>query len=315
MSFHHVSVMLNEAVEAIFTDKDGTYIDCTLGGGGHTAKLAGLLGERGRIIGIDQDAAAVEAGAERLKDVRCRVDIVRANFAELEDVLNEQRVDNVAGILFDLGVSSPQIDTAARGFSYMQDARLDMRMDERRPVSAYDLVNTASEEELAQMFFRYGEERHARRIAAQIVRQRAVGAVVTTRELVEIIERAVPVKLRGKGRGHVAKRVFQALRIAVNNELNILPPAITAAVRHLKPGGRLAVITFHSLEDATVKHTLKELATGCVCPPDIPLCVCGHKAQIKIMGKVVLPTTEEIAANPRAKSAKLRVAEKLCFAD
>lgn len=311
MAFHHVSVMLNETIDAIYTDKDGTYIDCTLGGGGHAAKLAERLGKRGRIIGIDQDAAAVAAGAARLRNAGCRVDIVRANFAELSTVLDEQHAADVTGILFDLGVSSPQIDTAARGFSYMQDARLDMRMDERRKISAYELINTATEEELTQMFFRYGEERHARRIAARIVGQRADAPIVTTGELVEIIERAVPVKLRGKGRGHVAKRVFQALRIAVNDELNILPTAIKTAVQCLKPGGRVAVITFHSLEDAAVKHTLKELATGCVCPPDLPLCVCGHKAQIKLAGRAILPTAEEIAANPRAKSAKLRVAEKL----
>ena len=311
MSFHHVSVMPEETIAALLTDKNGTYVDCTLGGAGHAKILADSLTEQGRLVGIDQDAAAIEAGAARLKNTRCRVDIVRANFAELGTVLKNLQINEVTGVLFDLGISSPQIDNAERGFSYMQNARLDMRMDTRREVSAYELVNNLSAAELTQIFFRYGEERHAKRIADFIVKRREKAPLVTTGELVETIEAAVPLKFRRQKHGHVAKRVFQALRIAVNDELNIIPAAIQTAVNHLAPGGRLAVITFHSLEDAAVKHTLKDLSTGCICPPDIPVCVCHHKAQIKIIGKALCPTREEILANPRAKSAKLRVAEKL----
>lgn len=311
MEFHHVSVLLEETIAGLLTNKSGTYVDCTLGGAGHSHRIAEQLTEEGRLIGIDQDAAAIATAKERLADVRCRVDIVHDNFRNLSSILERVDADKIDGILFDLGVSSYQIDTAERGFSYMHDAPLDMRMDREAPLSAYEVVNEYEEAELARIFKEYGEERWAKRIASFIVKERQLKPVATTGELVEIIKKAVPAAVRKAAGGHPAKRVFQAIRIEVNDELGILAETFKTAVAHLKPGGRIAVITFHSLEDRITKKTLKEMASGCICPPHLPVCVCHHQPEIKIIGKPIAATEAELADNSRAKSAKLRIAEKL----
>lgn len=309
--FHHVSVMLEEAVQGLVTNPAGTYVDCTLGGAGHSHRIAELLSPEGRIIGIDQDEAAMEAAAECLKGVSCRVDLVHDNFCHLEDILTVQNVWKVDGVLFDLGVSSHQIDTANRGFSYMQDAPLDMRMDERKSLSAEDVVNGYAEKELDRIFREYGEERWSKRIAAFIVEARKERPLKTTGELVDVICRAVPKAVRRAAGGHPAKRVFQAIRIEVNDELGILEKAFRQSVAHLKPGGRLVIITFHSLEDRIAKGVLKDLARGCICPPELPVCVCHHHPEIRIIGKAATAAPGEVERNPRSKSAKLRIAEKL----
>jgi len=311
MEFHHVSVMLEETVQGLVTDPQGTYVDCTLGGGGHSHRIAELLAPEGRLIGLDQDEAAIRAATERLADVGCRVEIVHSNFRHLEKVLHGLGVEQVDGVVFDLGVSSHQIDTAERGFSYMQDAPLDMRMDPEASLSAYEVVNTYSQEELARIFHDYGEERWGKRIAEFIVKEREESPIKTTGELVEVICKAVPKAVRRASAGHPAKRIFQAIRIEVNDELGILENAFKTAVKFLKPGGRLAIITFHSLEDRIAKQTLKEMARGCICPPEIPVCTCKHKPEIKLLGKPKQATKEELRDNSRSKSAKLRIAEKL----
>ena len=310
-AFRHISVLPEETVAGLFTDPNGVYVDCTLGGAGHARRLADRLSPRGRLVGIDQDAAAIFAASARLADVSCRVDIVRENFRHLAAVLDDLDIDAAQGFLFDLGVSSPQIDDAARGFSYMQDAPLDMRMDERAALSAYDVVNDWPEEALLRIFQSYGEERWASRIAAFIVAARRERAVRTTGELVDIIHRAIPAAVRKAAAGHPAKRVFQAIRIAVNDELGILRDAFHTAVERLRPGGRIAIITFHSLEDRIAKNTLREMARGCICPPALPVCQCHHQPEIRLMGKAIRPSAAEVVENPRAKSAKLRIAEKL----
>ena len=311
MEFHHVSVMLDETVKGLVTSREGTYVDCTLGGAGHSHRIAEMLTEKGRIIGIDQDESAIAAATARLSDVKCRVDIVHSNFSQLENILAEQNAPLVDGIVFDLGVSSHQIDTAERGFSYMQDAPLDMRMDTERSFSAYDVVNTYSEDELNRIFKEYGEERWGRRIAEFIVQARQNAPIKTTGELVDIICKAIPKAVRKASTGHPAKRIFQAIRIEVNDELGILENAFKTAVAHLKPGGRLAIITFHSLEDRIAKKTLKEMTRGCICPPELPICTCNHHPEIKLIGKPITATTAELDNNSRSKSAKLRLAEKL----
>ena len=311
MEFHHISVMLEETVQGLVTDPNGIYVDCTLGGAGHSHRIAELLTTEGRLIGLDQDEEAIAAATERLADAKCHVEIVHSNFRHLERVLAQQQAEQVDGVLFDLGVSSHQIDTAERGFSYMQDAPLDMRMDSGAGFSAYDVVNTYSEAELSRIFHDYGEERWGRRIAQFIVQARAEKPLATTGELVEVICRAVPKAVRREANGHPAKRIFQAIRIEVNDELGILAEAFRTAVRHLKPGGRLAIITFHSLEDRIAKQTLKEMARGCICPPELPVCVCHHQPEIKLLGKPRMAGRDEVAANTRSKSAKLRIAEKL----
>lgn len=310
-AFCHVSVLPEETVAGLLTDPDGVYVDCTLGGGGHASRLAARLSAAGRIIGIDQDAAAVAAASERLADTLCRINIVRDNFRHLASILDALEITEAQGFLFDLGVSSPQLDNAARGFSYMQDAPLDMRMDDRAVLSAYDVVNDWPEEELARIFKEYGEERWAGRIAQFIVAARQEEPVRTTGELVDIIRRAIPAAVRKAAAGHPAKRVFQAIRIAVNDELAILNDAFHTAVHYLSPGGRIAVITFHSLEDRITKNAFREMARGCICPPELPVCVCHHQPEIRLLNKVIRPRAEEVAHNPRAKSAKLRIAEKL----
>ena len=308
--FHHVSVLLEETVGALNVMPDGIYVDATLGGAGHARRIAAHLSEHGRLIGIDQDETAIAAAHERLADVRCQVSLVRDNFRNLSAILAAEGVFSVDGVLFDLGVSSPQIDTPERGFSYMQDAPLDMRMDQRARLSAYDVVNAYTAEQLTEIFYTYGEERWAKRIAAFIEKERQAHPIATTGDLVAVIDRAVPKEVRARG-GHPAKRVFQAIRIEVNDELGILEGALSAAVNALRIGGRLAVITFHSLEDRIVKNTLRRLAQGCICPPHTPVCVCGHTPEVRLVGKAKAAGKEECATNTRARSAKLRVAEKI----
>jgi 16S rRNA (cytosine1402-N4)-methyltransferase len=308
--FQHVSVMPKETVEGLLSTTAGVYVDCTLGGAGHSLRIASRLSSDGWLIGIDRDAAAVAAARERLKDVACRVSIVHDNFRNLDAILGDLGADAVDGVLFDLGVSSYQIDTAERGFSYMHDAPLDMRMDKRQRLTAYDIVNTYSEEELERIFRDYGEERWGKRIAAFIAESRKEAPVRTTAELVDIVCRAVPKAVRRAAAGHPAKRVFQAVRIEANDELSILEASIRTAVRRLRPGGRIAILTFHSLEDRIAKNTLRDLARGCICPPSVPVCVCGHKPEVRLLGKARKPGADEVKGNPRAKSAKLRLAEK-----
>lgn len=309
MDFHHVSVLREETVSAVLGPKNGIYVDCTLGGGGHAATLAAQLQEEALVIGLDRDRDALRAAAARLQDVPCRTRLVQRNFQYLADVLQELHLPYVDGIMFDLGVSGYQLDTPERGFSYMQDGPLDMRMDQRCAVPASTVVNTYSEEALYSLIKAYGEERWAKRIAAFIVRARRQKTFSRTAELVHVIKQAIPAGARRDG-PHPAKRTFQALRIEVNNELGILHDALTTAVQHLKPGGKIGVITFHSLEDRITKQTFKELATDCICPPDLPVCTCHHRASIRVRRQVVTPSPQEVADNPRARSAKLRVAER-----
>ncbi len=311
VDFHHISVMPKETVDGLITDLSGTYVDCTLGGAGHSKMITDRLNSDGRLIGIDQDDSAIEAAKRRLSDCQCRVDIVKDNFSNLENILADQGVDQVDGVLFDLGVSSHQLDTAERGFSYMQDAPLDMRMNQQKNFSAYDIINDYELNELCRIFKEYGEERWYKRIAQFIVEARQTSPIKTTGELVDIIKKAIPAAVRNAKGGHPAKRIFQAIRIEVNNELGILEDAFKTAVKHLKPGGRIAIITFHSLEDRIAKNVLKEMASGCICPPSLPICMCNHKPEIKLLVKGTAASVEELESNSRAKSAKLRIAEKL----
>ena len=314
MEYTHKPVLLAPCIEALRIRPDGVYVDGTLGRAGHSMEIARRL-TTGRLICIDRDMAAIDAAKERLAPYLDRVTLVHSNFSELGGVLREAGVAGADGMLFDLGVSSPQLDDGERGFSYMQDAPLDMRMDTSAPLTAYEVVNTWSGEELRRILWEYGEERYAPAIARAIVRARETAPVATTLELVEIIKSAMPpAALREKQ--HPAKRSFQAIRIAVNGELDALEPMLRAAAEALNPGGRLAVITFHSLEDRIVKRTMQDLARGCVCPPEFPVCVCGRKPQVKLLTrKPITAGPEELEANPRARSAKLRVAEKCGYAD
>ena len=309
MEYTHKPVLLDACIQALNIRPDGVYVDGTLGRAGHSMEIARRL-TTGRLICIDRDQAAIDAARVRLAPWLDRVTLVRNNFSELGEILSGAGVSGADGMLFDLGVSSPQLDDASRGFSYMQDAPLDMRMDTSAPLSAYEVVNTWSQEELRRILYEYGEERYAPAIAKAIVRARETAPVNTTLELVEIIRGAMPpAALREKQ--HPAKRSFQAIRIAVNGELDALPPMLEAAVDGLNPGGRLAVITFHSLEDRIVKRTLADLAKGCICPPEFPVCVCGRKPRVRLVNrKPVTADGAELADNPRARSAKLRVAEK-----
>ena len=309
-NFHHVSVLPEETLAALRIRPDGIYVDCTLGGAGHAGRIAAHLSSKGRLIGIDQDDLAIAAAQERLADAACQVTLVHDNFRNLRAILEREGISSVDGILFDLGISSPQIDTAERGFSYMQDAPLDMRMDRRAAHSACTVVNEYTAEALTEIFYTYGEERWAKRIAEFIIEERAQHPIETTGELVAVIDRAVPKAVRAQG-GHPAKRIFQAIRIEVNEELTILADAMQDAVDMLGTDGRLAVITFHSLEDRIVKKTLKQLAQSCICPPKTPVCICGHTPKVRLIGKARAASAAECAANPRAKSAKLRAAEKL----
>ena len=308
MDFAHVSVLLTECIDWLVTDPDGIYVDCTLGGAGHSSEIAARLSDKGRLIGIDQDDDALAAAKKRLQGAPCRVDIVKFNFKDLTNVLRRLEVEEVTGILFDLGVSSYQLDTPERGFSYMHEGPLDMRMNQDMALTADTVVNTYSEAELAGLIWRYGEERWAKRIAQFIVAERQKKPLHTTGELVEVIKKAIPKGARKEG-PHPAKRTFQALRIEVNDELNILDRVVEDAVDALRPGGRIGVITFQSLEDRIVKQKLAQLARGCICPPHMP-CVCGRKPLIGKPGSLV-PGDEEVERNPRARSARLRFAEKL----
>ena len=308
--YGHVPVLLQECLGALNIRPDGIYVDGTLGRAGHSLEIVKRL-TTGRLIGIDRDETAIAAAQERLADYRDRVTLVHSNFDRIGEILAELHIDGADGMLFDLGVSSPQLDDAERGFSYMHDAPLDMRMDRTAYLTARQVVNGWSYEELRRILFEYGEERYAPAIARRIVQSREQQPIETTLELVDIIKSAMPPQaLREKQ--HPAKRSFQAIRIAVNGELDALPPMLEAATAHLNRGGRLAVISFHSLEDRIIKKTLQELATGCTCPPEFPVCVCGKKPKLKLVSrKPIVSGEEELEHNPRARSAKLRVAEKL----
>ena len=308
--FHHVTVLLDEAVEALCIREDGVYFDLTLGGGGHSAEILKRL-TTGKLIGIDQDETAIRACTERFSSYGDRFTVVRDNFGNLPEISRRLGILGADGILMDLGVSSPQLDEAERGFSYMQDAPLDMRMDQRQELTAQTVVNTYSESELTRILYDYGEERWAARIVKFISEARAQKPIQTTGELVEIIKKAIPKGARADG-GHPAKRTFQAIRIEVNDELGVLERTLEAGLDLLKPGGRMAVITFHSLEDRMVKNAFLQAAKGCTCPREFPVCVCGKRPKIKIVTrKPILPGDRELSRNSRAQSAKLRVAEGL----
>ena len=308
--FHHVSVLLQECIDGLNIKPDGIYVDGTLGGAGHSSQIAARL-TTGRLIGIDRDPVALEAGGKRLEPYADRVTLVHSNFCEIAQVLAELGIGGVDGILLDLGVSSPQLDEVSRGFSYMGDAPLDMRMNGEDALSAYEVVNTWSYEELRRILYEYGEERYAPQIAGAICRRREVSPVKTTLELVDIIRSAMPpAALREKQ--HPAKRSFQAIRIAVNDELGSVEKVMADAIPCLNPGGRLAVITFHSLEDRIVKNGMAAASKGCTCPPNFPVCICGNKPKVKLISrKPIVSGQEELDRNPRARSAKLRVCEKI----
>lgn len=311
MEFQHKSVLLQECIDALNIRSDGIYLDGTLGGAGHSSQIARRLTEGGRLIGVDRDRTALAAAKERLAPYADRVTLVHSNFAEIDAILDSLGIPAVDGMLFDLGVSSPQLDDASRGFSYMADAPLDMRMDKDDALTAGEVVNTWPQGELRRILYDYGEERYAPQIAAAICRAREKAPVETTLELVDIIRSAMPAQaLREKQ--HPAKRSFQAIRIAVNDELGAVSRMMQAAVGRLNPGGRLAVITFHSLEDRIVKSEMQQAARGCTCPPEFPVCVCGKKPLVKLVTrKPIVSGPAELEENPRARSAKLRVAEKL----
>lgn len=311
ISFSHRPVLLHECIEGLAVRPDGVYVDGTAGGAGHSFEIASLLSDHGRLIALDQDETAVKVASERLSVFGARARVVHSNFRELDNVCRMLGVDEINGLLLDLGVSSYQLDTAERGFSYQADAPLDMRMDENNPLTAKDVVNQYSEERLKNILWQYGEERFAPRIASAIVRARESAPILTTGELVKIIKGAIPVAAR-EGGHHPAKRSFQAIRIEVNAELDVIEPAIRAAASLLARGGRIAIITFHSLEDRIVKQTFANLAAGCTCPPGFPVCVCGKKPILKIVNhKPITASPEELESNPRSRSAKLRIAEKI----
>ena len=310
MTFEHKSVLLKETVDSLCIRPDGIYVDGTLGGGGHAFEVCRRLGPGGRLIGIDQDQDAIAAASERLAPFGDRAVIVRSNYRQIQDVLEGLQIGRVDGIYLDLGVSSCQLDTAERGFSYREDAPLDMRMDRRNTQTAADLVNGCDESELYRIIRDYGEEKFAKNIAKHIVKARQEKPIETTGELTEIIKAAIPAKMRATG-GHPAKRTFQAIRIALNHELEVLDQSIDTMIQLLNPGGRLSIITFHSLEDRIVKNRFRENENPCICPPDFPVCVCGRVSRGRVITrKPILPSEEELEENKRAKSAKLRVFER-----
>ena len=311
IQFSHTSVLLFECIEALNIRDGYTYIDCTAGGGGHSLEIAKRMGPNSRLICFDKDTNAIAAATERLRDYLDRVTFVNDDFSSLDKVVKEYKIDNLGGVLADLGCSSHQFDTPERGFSYMHNAKLDMRMNLTAPLSAYEVVNGYSESDLKKIIYDYGEERFAPKIASAICKRRAEKKIETTHELTEIIKSAIPAAARADG-PHPAKRTFQAIRIEVNGELDSIKPLIDAAAASLVSGGRIAIISFHSLEDRIVKQSYKALASGCTCPRDFPVCVCGKKPLIKeVSHKPILPTDEELKENPRSRSAKLRVAEKI----
>ena len=309
-AFHHISVLLNECIEGLNIRSDGIYVDGTLGGAGHSFQIAARLKD-GKLIGIDRDQVALKAAGERLSVYGERVQLVHSNFCHMAQVLKELNIQGVDGILLDLGVSSPQLDDGQRGFSYMVDAPLDMRMNSADSLSAHTVVNTWSQEELKRILYNYGEERYAPQIAEAICRKRAEKPIETTLVLEEIIKNAMPpAALREKQ--HPAKRSFQAIRIAVNDELGAVEQIMADAVELLNPGGRLCIITFHSLEDRIVKLGMQDAAKGCTCPPNFPVCVCGMKPKVKLITKKpIVASDEELEENPRSRSAKLRICEKI----
>lgn len=310
MEFKHASVLLQETIDNLKIKSTGIYVDGTLGGGGHSFEIAGILTEGGRLIGIDQDEAAIKAAGERLSPYMDKVTIVRSNYRNAPEVLKELGIDSVDGILLDLGVSSYQLDELERGFSYKYDTKLDMRMDTRQSVSARDIVNGYSEAELFRIIRDYGEDKFAKNIAKHIVKARQDRPIETTGELSEIIKAAIPAKMRQTG-GHPSKKTFQAIRIACNRELEVLEESIDSFIQLLRPEGRLCIITFHSLEDRIVKSYFRKNENPCTCPPDFPVCICGNKSKGKVVTrKPILPGDDELAENKRSKSAKLRVFER-----
>ncbi len=312
MEFSHVSILAPECMEILQPERGGVYVDCTAGGGGHSFEIARRLPEGGRLICLDRDDAALAACEKRLSPFADRVTLVKTNFSGIGSALDSLGIEQIHGVMWDLGVSSYQLDEKGRGFSYTAEAPLDMRMDQSAAFCARDVVNGYSEAELIRVIRDYGEEKFAARVARIICETRAEKPIETTSELADIVYRAIPAAARRNEKQHPARRTFQAIRIEVNGELDSIPPSLEEAIRRLAPGGRAAVITFHSLEDRITKHTFSELASGCTCPPNFPVCVCGKKPIIKLLNKKPsLPTEEEIACNPRSHSAKLRGAEKL----
>lgn len=308
--FEHRTVLLKETIDLLGVRKDGVYLDCTLGGGGHAAMILESLGETGLLIGLDQDSVALENGRKRFSGHR-NVRIVKSNFRQLDRVLEDLGINGLDGVVFDLGVSSPQLDEGERGFSYHQEAPLDMRMDRSHPLTAREVVNTYSRQDLIRILKEYGEERWAERIVEFILEGRKERPLETTGDLVEKIRQAIPAQVRREG-GHPARKTFQALRIEVNDELGALKEALEKAVLALKPGGRIAVITFHSLEDRIVKEYFRTQVQGCICPPEFPVCVCGRRPLLKLVNRrPVAPDEEELKENRRARSARLRVAERV----
>ena len=310
MAFEHVSVLLHETVDGLNVKPDGIYVDATLGGGGHAYEVCTKLGEQGRLIGIDQDADAIKAAGKRLEGFGEKVTIIRSNYCDMKSKLHELGIDKVDGIVLDLGVSSYQLDTAERGFSYREDAPLDMRMDRRQKMTARDIVNDYSEMDLYRVIRDYGEDKFAKNIAKHIVNKRKESPIETTGQLIEVIKGAIPMKVRAVG-GHPAKKTFQAIRIECNRELDVLKDSIDAMIDLLNPGGRLCIITFHSLEDRIVKRAFKKNENPCTCPPNFPVCVCGNVSKGKqLTRKPIIPGEEELEYNKRAKSSKLRVFER-----
>ena len=311
MEFNHISVLLEESVEMLKVKPGGVYADGTLGGGGHSSLICSHLSKDGTLIGIDRDETALLAASERLSGYECKKILCHDNFFNIKKVIEKSGIDGLDGAILDLGVSSPQLDTAERGFSYNMCGALDMRMDKTAGLDAYTVVNTYDEKKLADIIFKYGEERHARRVANAICRHREAAPIETTTELSEIIKEAFPPSARYADK-HPAKRTFQAIRIEVNGELDAIEPTIRNATDILAPEGRIAIITFHSLEDRIVKQTYADLASGCNCPRDLPVCVCGRKPRVNVLTrKPILPSERELEENPRSRSAKLRVAEKI----
>lgn len=309
MEFKHISVLLDETIEELHIKPDGIYVDGTLGGGGHAYHVCQKLSEKGRYIGIDQDADAIAASTKRLEPFKDKVTIVRDNYVNMPKVLHDLGIEHVDGILLDLGVSSFQLDEKERGFTYREDVPLDMRMDQRQSLTARDIVNDYSEMELFHIIRDYGEEKFAKNIAKHIVMERQESPILTTKRLAEIVDHAIPMKMKKQG-GHPAKRTFQAIRIEVNHELDVLEKNLNDMIDLLNPGGRFCIITFHSLEDRIVKNAFRTAQNPCVCPSDFPVCVCGRKPKGRVITrKPILPSGEEMEVNPRSKSAKLRIFE------